>query len=145
MINLTRVSTLQQYTNMANLNKLKNVGEDRSLQELLHVNNGNRTFRKHIQKSTDTGGSSLSKVSNYGTTTKRFVRPGGSGTQTTVTPSGEVSRKNFQLKGPQTWAYDKSKTNLNASKKIKEAGVIVPGVNTTVDVNGQTEKEAQVF
>ena len=47
--------------------------------------------------------------------------------------------------------YAKPKTtnkvaNLNASKKIKEDGVIVPGVNTTVDVKpGQTEKEAAKF
>jgi len=34
----------------------------------------------------------------------------------------------------------------NKSKKIKEDGVIVPGVNTTVDVKpGQTEKEAAKF
>lgn len=116
-------------------------------------NGTNQTFSKYIQKSTDTGGTSLSKVSNLnktaggttGTTTKRFVRPGGSGTNTTYNHgTGKTTRTNFQLKGPQTWAYDKPK--LNASKKIKEDGVIVPGVNTTVDVKpGQTEKEAAKF
>lgn len=112
-----------------------------------------KTSSKYIQKTGDLGGTSLSKVNNItksangatGTSTKRFVIPGGSGTQTvTDVGTGKTTRTDFQLKGPQTWAYDKPK--LNASKKIKEDGVIVPGVNTTVDVKpGQTEKEAAKF
>lgn len=113
----------------------------------------NKVTRKYTSKMGDLGGSSMSKVNNItrsadgvtGTSTKRYVRPGGSGTQTvTDFSTGKTTKTNFQLKGPQTWAYDKPK--LNASKKIKEDGVIVPGVNTTVDVKpGQTEKEAAKF
>ena len=74
-----------------------------------------------------------------GNTSSRLVMPGGSG----VATKNGVERK-IQMKGPQSWAYDKPK--LNASKKVKEDGVIVPGVNTTVDVKpGQTEKEAAKF
>jgi len=112
-----------------------------------------KTFRKYTSDMGDLGGSSVSKVNNIkksatgatGTSTKRYVRPGGSGTQTvTDVGTGKTTRTDFQLKGPQSWAYDKPK--LNASKKIKEDGVIVPGVNTTVDVKpGQTEKEAAKF
>ena len=119
-----------------------------------------KTFSKYISKTGDLGGTSLSKVNNFtstkdgttGTSTKRFVRPGGAGTQSvTDVGTGKTTNTKFQLKGPQSWAYDKPKTtnkvaNLNASKKIKEDGVIVPGVNTTVDVKpGQTEKEAAKF
>jgi len=186
-----RVSTqATPASNMANLNKLKKVGENTGIKK---VNTGidmkaelakrdaqisspgtnatlntrtnvtrnsnsatgttHKTFSKYIQKTGDLGGTSLSKVNNIkksadgatGTTTKRFVKPGGAGTQTvTDVGTGKTTRTNFQLKGPQTWAYDKPK--LNASKKIKEDGVIVPGVNTTVDVKpGQTEKEAAKF
>ena len=112
-----------------------------------------KTFSKYISKTGDLGGTSLSKVNNIkksatgatGTSTKRFVRPGGAGTQSvTDVATGQTTNTKFQLKGPQSWAYDKPK--LNASKKIKEDGVIVPGVNTTVDVKpGQTEKEAAKF
>jgi len=181
-----------------------------------------KTFSKYISKTGDLGGTSLSKVNNIkksatgatGTTTKRFVRPGGAGTQSvTDVATGQTTNTKFQLKGPQSWAYDKPK--LNASKKVKEDredrtdvadrladlansqitgyfssedelhdfmyseltsdedyhdggktidwamgrvnddvkgwllredGVIVPGVNTTVDVKpGQTEKEAAKF
>lgn len=119
-----------------------------------------KTFSKYTQKMGDLGGTSLSKVNNIktsadgatGTTTKRFVRPGGAGTQSvTNVGTGKTTNTKFQLKGPQSWAYDKPKTtnklaSLNASKKVKEDGVIVPGVNTTVDVKpGQTEKEAAKF
>jgi len=45
-----------------------------------------------------------------GSTTDRFVMPGGSGV---ATKNGV--EKNIQMKGPQSWAYDKPK--LNASKK----------------------------
>ena len=188
-----------------------------------------KTFSKYISKMGDLGGTSLSKVNNFtstkdgttGTSTKRFVIPGGSGTQSvTDVGTGKTTNTKFQLKGPQSWAYDKPKTtnklaSLNASKKVKEDredrtdvadrladlansqitgyfssedelhdfmyseltsdedyhdggktvdwamgrvnddvkgwllredGVIVPGVNTTVDVKpGQTEKEAAKF
>ena len=113
----------------------------------------NNISRKYTSNMGDLGGSSVSKVNNItksatgatGTSTKRYVRPGGSGSETvTDFGTGKTTRTNFQLKGPQSWAYDKPK--LNASKKIKEDGVIVPGVNTTVDVKpGQTEKEAAKF
>ena len=113
----------------------------------------NKVMRKYTSDMGDLGGTSLSKVNNItksadgvtGTSTKRFVRPGGAGTQTVNdVGTGQTTRTDFQLKGPQSWAYDKPK--LNASKKIKEDGVIVPGVNTTVDVKpGQTEKEAAKF
>ena len=119
-----------------------------------------KTFSKYISKTGDLGGTSLSKVNNIkksadgatGTSTKRFVRPGGAGTQSvTDVGTGQTTNTKFQLKGPQSWAYDKPKTtnkvaNLNASKKIKEDGVIVPGVNTTVDVKpGETERQAAKF
>ena len=74
------------------------------------------TSSKYISKSGDKGGTSLSKVSNItksaagntGTRTKRYVRPGGSGTNTvTDVGTGKTTRTNFQLKGPQTWMYDK--------------------------------------
>jgi hypothetical protein len=122
-----------------------------------HSNTGtgttHKTFRKYTSQMGDLGGSSVSKVNNIkksatgatGTSTKRYVRPGGSGTQTvTDVGTGKTTRTDFQLKGPQSWAYDKPK--LNASKKIKEDGVIVPGVNTTVDVKpGETERQAAKF
>ncbi len=114
-----------------------------------------KTFSKYTQKMGDLGGTSLSKVNNIrtsatgatGTSTKRFVRPGGAGTQSvTNVGTGKTTNTNFQLKGPQSWAYDKPKPKLNASKKIKEDGVIVPGVNTTVDVKpGETERQAAKF
>ena len=97
------------------------------------TNNGtNQTFSKYISKTADTGGTSLSKVSNLnktasgttGTTTKRFVRPGGSGTNTTFNHgTGKVTRTNFQLKGPQSWMYDKK---LNSSV-TKEAQAVAGG------------------
>ena len=74
------------------------------------------TFSKYIHKTGDTGGTSLSKVQNIkksatgttGTSTKRYVRPGGSGTQTVSDiGTGKITRTKFQLKGPQSWAYDK--------------------------------------
>ena len=49
-----------------------------------------------------------------GSTTDRFVMPGGSG----VATDKHGVEKKIQMKGPQSWAYDKPK--LNASKKIKE-------------------------
>ena len=87
----------------------------------------NKVTRKYTSNMGDLGGSSVSKVNNItksadgvtGTSTKRYVRPGGSGIQTvTDFNTGKTTRTDFQLKGPQTWAYDKPK--LNASKKIKE-------------------------
>ena len=186
-----RVSTqATPASNMANLNKLKKVGENTGVKKVntgvdmkaelakrnaqisspgtnatlstrtnltRNSNSGtgttHKTFSKYTQKMGDLGGTSVSKVNNIkksatgatGTSTKRFVRPGGAGTQTvTDVGTGKTTRTDFQLKGPQSWAYDKPK--LNASKKIKEDGVIVPGVNTTVDVKpGQTEKEAAKF
>lgn len=186
-----RVSTqATPASNMANLNKLKKVGENTGIKKVDTgidmkaalaarqaqisspgtnstissrtnvTRNSNsatgtthKTSSKYIQKTGDLGGTSLSKVNNIkksadgatGTSTKRFVKPGGAGTQTvTNVGTGKTTRTDFQLKGPQSWAYDKPK--LNASKKIKEDGVIVPGVNTTVDVKpGQTEKEAAKF
>ena len=95
-------------------------------------NGTNQTFSKYIQKTGNDGGMSLSKVSNLnktasgttGTTTKRFVRPGGSGTNTTFNHgTGKVTRTNFQLKGPQSWAYDKK---LNSSV-TKEAQAVAGG------------------
>ena len=77
-----------------------------------------KTFSKYIQKTGDRGGTSLSKVNNFtstkdgttGTSTKRYVKPGGAGTQTVKNVgTGKITRTNFQLKGPQTWAYDKPK------------------------------------
>jgi len=77
-----------------------------------------KTFSKYIQKTGDRGGTSLSKVNNFtstkdgttGTSTKRFVRPGGSGTQSvTDVGTGKTTNTKFQLKGPQSWAYDKPK------------------------------------
>jgi hypothetical protein len=77
-----------------------------------------KTFSKYIQKTGDLGGTSLSKVNNFtstkdgttGTSTKRFVRPGGSGTQSvTDVGTGKTTNTKFQLKGPQSWAYDKPK------------------------------------
>ena len=77
-----KIHDIIKHTREANLNKLKNVGEDYT-RTTATVNNGNRTFRKHIQKA-QTQVVHLTKVPNNGTTTKRFVRPCGSGTQTTV-------------------------------------------------------------
>lgn len=86
-----------------------------------------KTFSKYISKTGDLGGTSLSTVNNFtstkdgttGTSTKRFVRPGGAGTQSvTDVGTGKTTNTKFQLKGPQSWAYDKPK--LNASKKVKE-------------------------
>ena len=48
-----------------------------------------------------------------GSTSDRFIMPGGSGIQTT-----NGVEKKIQMKGPQSWAYDKPK--LNASKKVRE-------------------------
>ena len=88
-------------------------------------NSTNQTFSKYISKTSDTGGTSLSKVSNLnktangttGTTTKRFIRPGGSGTNTTYNHgTGKVTRTNVQLKGPQSWMYDK-KLNSSVTKE----------------------------
>ena len=79
-----------------------------------------KTFSKYISKTGDLGGTSLSKVNNFtstkdgttGTSTKRFVRPGGAGTQSvTDVGTGKTTNTKFQLKGPQSWAYDKPKTN----------------------------------
>ena len=95
-------------------------------------NSTNQTFSKYISKTSDTGGTSLSKVSNLnktadgttGTTTKRFIRPGGSGTNTTYDHgTGKVTRTNVQLKGPQSWMYDKK---LNSSV-TKEAQAVAGG------------------
>ena len=95
-------------------------------------NGTNQTFSKYISKTSDTGGTSLSKVSNLnktangttGTTTKRFIRPGGSGTNTTYDHgTGKVTRTNVQLKGPQSWMYDKK---LNSSV-TKEAQAVAGG------------------
>ncbi len=47
----------------------------------------------------------------YTTTTKRTVYPGGRGTEVTVGPQGQRTVEKIQLKGPQSWAYDKPKTN----------------------------------
>jgi len=49
-----------------------------------------------------------------GSTTDRFVMPGGSG----VATDKHGVEKKIQMKGPQSWAYDKPK--LNASKKVRE-------------------------
>ena len=48
-----------------------------------------------------------------GSTSDRFIMPGGAGIQTT-----NGVEKKIQMKGPQSWAYDKPK--LNASKKNKK-------------------------
>ena len=53
-----------------------------------------------------------------GSTTDRFIMPGGSGIQTTTGADGSYKEKKIQMKGPQSWAYDKPK--LNASKKVRE-------------------------
>ena len=56
------------------------------------------------------GLTSFSKTTQAdGTRNKRLIRPGGSGSDTTVSPTGNVTRKKIQLKGPQSWAYDKPK------------------------------------
>lgn len=47
----------------------------------------------------------------YTTTTKRTVYPGGRGTEVTIGPGGDRTIEKIQLKGPQSWAYDKPKTN----------------------------------
>ena len=53
-----------------------------------------------------------------GSTSDRFIMPGGSGIQTTTGADGSYKEKKIQMKGPQSWAYDKPK--LNASKKVRE-------------------------
>ena len=53
-----------------------------------------------------------------GSTSDRFIMPGGSGIQTTTGADGAYKEKKIQMKGPQSWAYDKPK--LNASKKNKK-------------------------
>jgi len=53
-----------------------------------------------------------------GSTSSRFIMPGGSGVET----KNGVEKK-IQMKGPQSWAYDKPK--VNASKKVKEEKVEV--------------------
>jgi hypothetical protein len=50
-----------------------------------------------------------------GSTSDRFIMPGGSGIQTTTGADGAYKEKKIQMKGPQSWAYDKPK--VNASKK----------------------------
>ena len=97
-----------------------------------------KTFSKYISKTGDLGGTSLSKVNNFtstkdgttGTSTKRFVRPGGAGTQSvTDVGTGKTTNTKFQLKGPQSWAYDKPKLNaLLLKSKILKA---IPELNTS--------------
>jgi hypothetical protein len=48
-----------------------------------------------------------------GSTTDRFIMPGGSG----IATDKHGVEKKIQMKGPQSWAYDKPK--VNASKKVK--------------------------
>ena len=53
------------------------------------------------------GLSTFSKTTQAdGTRNKRLIRPGGSGSDTTVSPTGNITKKKIQLKGPQSWAYD---------------------------------------
>jgi hypothetical protein len=52
-----------------------------------------------------------------GSTSSRFVMPGGSG----VATKNGVER-NIQMKGPQSWAYDKPKLNASKEPKVREAG-----------------------
>jgi hypothetical protein len=64
------------------------------------------------------GLSTFSKTTQAdGTRNKRLIRPGGSGSDTTISPTGSITKKKIQLKGPQSWAYDIPKEN--ASKKTK--------------------------
>ena len=112
----------------------------------------NKHFSKFVSKSGDRGGSSLTKTSHTTSTpagsttssTKRYVRPGGSGTNTTSDGAGNVTRTNFQLKGPQTWMYDKPKTKANAivnsSKNTKESNTISTRQNFNTSDKGGVQK-----
>ena len=113
-----------------------------------------KTFSKYISKTGDLGGTSLSKVNNIkksadgatGTSTKRFVRPGGAGTQSvTDVGTGQTTNTKFQLKGPQSWAYDKPKptnklSSLNASKNTKESNTISTRQNFNTSDKGGVQK-----
>ena len=50
-----------------------------------------------------------------GSTSTRLITPGGSGWDV----QNGVEKK-IQMKGPQSWAYDKPKAKINASKKVRE-------------------------
>ena len=55
-----------------------------------------------------------------GSTSSRFVMPGGSG----VATKNGVER-NIQMKGPRSWAYDKPKLNASKKPKMKKEGKYV--------------------
>ena len=57
-----------------------------------------------------------------GSTSDRFIMPGGSGIQTTTGADGAYKEKKIQMKGPQSWAYDKPKLNASKQPKVREAG-----------------------